>query len=527
MEKSLRSKTSSMYERMREASVAEFRRRLYALLFCKHLLIFLVGWLFLWGAAVLVMRVANLLPWNLLFYGALGLLLAPLLAMVFTRRNLPSDETLCATLDRENLAGGLVVSSMEADISSWGSQVANLKIPNVKWESRKTYASAFLAVAFVLIAFTLPDRAIVADYRRPLNIEDQLERLNNQLETLKEENIIEVEKVEAIKSDLERIQKEAEGVGPVKTLEALDHLQNRLKQEAEKAAEEGIKESETLAKAEALADEAQKQSENFSPEDQSQLMQGLAEMLNEMLGETPDLFEKLAAMDEQSGENGGGENGGENGKEGGNENKQKQDGMGTQKVDAEKLRQMLKENNLDGLTPEQLQQLKEAMQQCREANKEMLERLKEGGMIDPEQLKQLRQVEKVDEEELKRMLEELGCCEGGECDCDGECDGSCQKPGRGGISRGRGDAPITFDDDEVSEEGMEFQSKILPPPALEELKNSLRFGSSRTAPSLTPGGSASDQGGALQELDQGIGSAHGHTILPQHRGPTGRYFDRN
>lgn len=510
---------SSKYIRAREHSVAELRRRLYTALFSKYVLIFLIGWLFLWGAAVLVLRVADLVPWSSLFLGGFGLFLVPILAMHFTRRKIPSQEVLCATLDRENAAGGLVLSSLEAELDSWGTRIVRLSVPEVKWENKKSLTTTLLAVLFVSIAFLLPDSTIVAEYRRPLDIEDQVNQLKGQLQTLEEEKLLEVEMVESIKSNIERIQKEADGMGPVKTLDALDHLSNRLKQEAEKAAEEGLREAETLSKAEALTKEVQNQAENFSPQEQEEIMQGLAEMLNEMLGENPELFEKLAGMCEGGGSDDSSKNG--DGKEG----KMGQKELGTQKLDSETLKKMLQNQNLQGLTPEQMEQLQKAMQECRECNKEMLQRLKEGGMIDPELLEQLRELDRISEEELEKLLAELGCCGDGECDCEGECEGHC--PGRGGISRGRADAPITFDDDEASEDGTGFKPQILPPPALEELRNSLKIGSSRTSPSLNPDGTGGDQGGVLQGGETGTGSAHGHTILPQHRGPTGRYFERN
>ncbi len=399
----------------------------------------------------------------------------------------------------------------------------------------------------MLLAFFLPDSTIVAEFRRPLNIEDRVNKLQGQLETLEEEKILDIEKVEAIKLNLERIQKDAEGLGPDKTLDALRHLENQVQQKADEAAEQGLKDAETLSKAESLTEEAKKYSESLSREEADSLMQGLAEMLNEMFENDPGLFEKLAGLDsgdeksdaeksdgsdKDSSEKNGDKNKSSDGKKGDKSgSKRGGEQKGEQKIDSEQLKKMLQNKKLDNLSKEQLEQLQKSMQQCKECDKEMLQKLIERGMLDSKMLDQFEELEKVDEEELQRMLDELGCGQGGdgECDCEGECDGTCPKgrPGRGGISRGRGDAPITFDDEESSEEGTEFQSQILPPPALEELKNSLKFGSSRAAPELNPEGSTSDQGGAVGSVGEGIGSAHGQTILPQHRGPIGRYFERN
>ena len=502
------------------------RRQLFRLLFLKYFLVFTGIWLFLWGTAVLVLRVVDWVAWEQLWWGGVGLCFVPIIANLLARTRLPELPTLCATVDRENSAGGLVISSLETDLGEWNAAIPALSLPTFRWNGRKTYTIASLSVLFVLLAFFLPDSTIVAEYRRPLNIEDQVNKLKGQLETLEEEKILDLEKVEAIQLNLERIQKDAEGLGPDKTLDALRHLENQIQQKADEAAEQGLKDAETLSQAEALTEQVQKFSEGLSQEENDSLMQGLADMLNEMFENDPGLFEKLAGLDDENSNDPSDKNSKKNGdKKNGNKSDSKKGGE--QKIDAEQLKKMLQNKKLDNLSKEKMEQLREMMKECKDCNKEMLQKLMERGMLDSKMLNQFEELEKVDEEELQRLLDELGCgnCNG-DCDCEGDCEGKCRRPGRGGINRGRGDAPITFDNDEASEEGTEFKSQILPPPALEELKNSLKFGSSKAAPDVSPDGSQSDQGGAMQNPGEGTGSAHGQTILPQHRGPIGRYFER-
>jgi len=471
------------------------QRQLLQLLFLKYFLVLAGIWLFSWGTAVLVLRVFNWIPWEHLWWGGFGLLVAPIIANWLARTKLPTPQVLCATVDRENSAGGLVISSLETDLGEWNAAIPDLSLPAFRWNGRKTYQITLLSVLFVLLAFFLPDSTIVAEFHRPLNIEDRVNKLTGQLETLEEEKILDLEKVEAIQMNLEQIQKDAEGLGPDKTLDALRHLENQIQQQADEAAEQALKEAETLSQAEALLEQLQKTFEGLSPEETDSLMQGLSDMLNDMFDDDSDLLEKLAQLAELNADE-----------------------------NSERLKEMLQNRKFDQLSKEQMEQLQQMMKECKECNKETLGKLTERGMLDQKMLDQFEELEKVDEEELQRMLDELGC---GNCDCEGECE--CEgpgRPGRGGISRGRGDAPITFDNDEASEEGMGFQSQILPPTALEELKNAMKFGSSKVAPDQTPAGSQSDQGGALQNVGEGTGSAHGQTILPQHRGPIERYFER-
>ena len=469
------------------------RRQLFRLLFLKYCLVFAGIHLFSWGTAVLVLRVLNWVPWTQLWWGGLGLLLVPVFANFLARAKLPKSQTLFATMDRENSAGGLIVSSLETDLGEWNAAIPQLVLPVFRWDGRKTGLMTLLSVLFVLLAFLLPDSTIVAEFHRPLNIEDRVNKLQGQLETLKEENILDLEKVEAMQLNLERIQKDAEGLGPDKTLDALRHLEDQVQQKADEAAEQGLQETETLSKAEALVEQTQKFADGLSQEETDSLMQSLAEMLTEMFDDDSDLFEKLARLD--SG-------------------------------DSEDWKEMLQNKKLDNLSKELLEQLRQAMKEGKECNREMLQKLLERGMLDPKMLDQFEELEKIDEEALQRLLDELGWGNCGGCEGEG-CEGRCLRPGRGGISRGRGDAPITFDNEEASEEGTGFQSQVLPPAALEELKNSLKFGSSVASPELNSGGSPSDQGGALQSRGEGTGSAHGQTILPQHRGPIGRYFERS
>ncbi|MGL6194779.1 MAG: hypothetical protein ACRC2T_08160 [Thermoguttaceae bacterium] len=526
-------------EKKRETVLSELQNSIFYVLFRKQLLNFTLCYFFVWGTAVLICRVSNTVAWTHLFWGGIFLALAPVYAFIVSKNKVPKKNKLGAVLDKENLAGGLIVASFETNIDEWNTVLPSLSTPTFKWNGKKTYILNFLAASFLLVTFLIPDSTIVADNGRKMNIDDQVNRLKGQLDTLAEEKILDIESVEARKMDLERIQKEAEGLGPVKTLDALDHLSNQLRQKADEAAEQGLKDAETLAKAETLTEQAQKFAENLSPDETKKLMDGLAETLSDMFGENSELLEKIGEQLGESGNDSSSENSqnGENSDKNGQPGKQGNKGMSNQKLDSEMLKKMLREKGLDKLSPEQLQQMKNAMQKAREIDKEMLQKLMERGMIDEEMLKKFENLEKVDEEELNRMLDELGVCEG----CGGMCEGDCEgdgngegengkegngRPGRGGRNRGRGDAPLRFVEKEADEAGSDFKSQVLPPPALEELKNSLKFGASQAAPDSTPDGTASDQGGAIRSIQAGAGSAHGQQILPQHRGATGRYFNR-
>jgi hypothetical protein len=97
-------------------------------------------------------------------------------------------------------------------------------------------------------------------------------------------------------------------------------------------------------------------------------------------------------------------------------------------------------------------------------------------------------------------------------------------PGRGGVSRGRADAAMTWS--QGAEKGdAEFKEKVLPPSAAASLKDSRLAGVSVGDPTAKePGGGSS--GGVLGSARAGGGEARSQLILPEHRKSVQRYFER-
>ncbi|MDK1032762.1 MAG: hypothetical protein QGD94_12195, partial [Planctomycetia bacterium] len=100
-----------------------------------------------------------------------------------------------------------------------------------------------------------------------------------------------------------------------------------------------------------------------------------------------------------------------------------------------------------------------------------------------------------------------------------------EKPGKGGVDRGRGDAPMTWSEG-TSEEGAEFKEQTLSTSAMAALKDSKLRGVSAAAPTVRKAG-APKRGGALRGVTAGGGEAHTRTVLPRHKGTVERYFQRD
>lgn len=484
----------NLAEQERIGSIHAFRNRLLRLYCLRYSLIIASIWLFIWGLVIMVARVTNLIGWENLFFGIFGLVAVFPIACMIASRKLPDEKRLSAALDGCNRAGGLVMAALETDTSDWAGKVPHLEVPKARWKNDKTVMITLGALLFVIVAFVMPDSTIIAGTKKPFRIEDQVRGINEQLEMLEEENILTPEEVQKFKADIEKIEANAEGEGPNKTWDALDELSKQLSQLADEAAQETMRDAETLAKAEALAREAAEQiAEQLDPETAREMAQGVGDKLSEMLNDNPQLAEELANNPELSDE----------------------------------IKEMLKNGDLGNMTPEQLKELAEAMKNCQNGCERMLENLAEGNMIDQEMLDALREMsESIGREELDRMLSELN--EG--CEACGECEG-CKNGGRCTKKQNWRRDPTTeksehYADMETDEDGAKFKSESLPSPSPESIKNMQKIGASIGAPEVKEGAGEGTQGGAITETRGGTGSAHSQTILPQHRGTIGRYFER-
>ncbi|MDR2706760.1 MAG: hypothetical protein LBC02_13345 [Planctomycetaceae bacterium] len=526
-----------MNQQQRTKILSTFRYRLFGMLFLKKVIAFTAVFLFLWGIAILTLRVGGWYEPNFVAISLTAYVVVPLLAWLTAWKLLPDDRKLGAILDRDNQSGGLVMSSFEKELGDWNSFMKTINIPKIYWQSPQTIGLILFAFCFAVISLLLPVSAFSVPTRNRLNVEDQVRRLTSQLNTLEEENILEVEEVETRKIDLERIQNNADGLGPVKTFDALDHIENRMNQKVAEAVENAQRTTETLAEAEALSQQVQEISSELDESTAKSLMEGLAHSLEEMLAQNSELAKDLketlekTASETQQNKNENKDN--KNGNENKNENEQKKE-----KAMMESLKKMMNDNNLQNLTPEMLQQLCETMKQCQGNCERMCESLQNAGFpIDQDLLKKLSEAKKVDREEAERMLSDLWAnCDG----CNGECPGAGDRQGerkKSSISprytkkqdwttdpnEEPGDTRFTKDADE---EGAEFKATFLPLSDLEAFRNSQKIGASISSPDFDPNNATENQGGAITKTDGGNGTAHNRTIYPQHRGTVERFFKR-
>jgi hypothetical protein len=471
-----------MTDRGRDSAVRAFLRKATATLALRHALKWSAAWLFFWGLAVLVLRAAfgaDALPllWGLT---ALALILAAALVAAVRRR--PSAASAYALVDRVFSCGGLVMASSEATLGAWESQVPPLRAPALRWRDRRTPVLFAAACVFAGASFAVPRWFVAAAAGNPLRVEKEVAALKEQIEALKEEKILPPEQAAEMEERLRQTAEAASGEDPAKTWEALDHLSEVTAKAARASAEEALREAEKLARAEALAGGLANDASKLDSAALAEGMKELAKMVDKAAAESAALKEGLS----------------------------------------KKLSEACKSGSL---TPGQCGELAKALGECREGLAVSLGRLGDAKLIDAELAGRCASLQPGEGagEGLAAFLKDSAGENAGLSSLEQInlwLDGG---PGRGGVTRGRGDAPMTWKDPS-SKEGTEFKEEALAPGA-GSLKDSRLMGVSVGAPTVEAAGGPA-KSGALNETQSGGGSANTRTVLPRHRGAVQRYFER-
>ncbi|HEU0177768.1 MAG TPA: hypothetical protein VFV58_26195 [Blastocatellia bacterium] len=465
----MNSRSSSAHH---DQSIRRFIRRLALLLALKQSLSFVTVWFFIWGAVALVLRAASSTPRRQLLWGAIGVAVAVIAAAALSRKRLPSRDAVRALLDNQNDCGGLLMAGADAEIGGW--QIPEITLPRLRWRKARAFGSLAASFAFVLISLLAPVRFATTGAARPMDVSREVENLSAQIEALKEAQIIEEARAEALEQKLEQLSQEASGEDPAKTWEALDHLNDAVEKAAKEAAETANARQERLARAEALTEGLMAGADQLDSKTMTEAMRTLGKMTQDAIKENASLAGDLSPETLEAIRSGS-----------------------------------LKAENLKGV--------EQALSQSKSALSQKLSKLSKSGMINPNALKGGAQANRRDNSGLARFLKEnaekmsvdeatLQWCEG-----------------KGGVDRGRGDAAMTWTDGS-SEKDARFKEKVLPPSSVAGLNDSQLVGLSASAPTVSTSGVAAH--GALNSAASGGGSAYTQTILPRHRGAVKRYFDR-
>jgi hypothetical protein len=479
------------------ATIRDFRARLWSWLWVRSMVRWVGVWCFVWGTGVLVTRAALGASSTWLHLGWLGIIAAGMGAAWAARRGVPTVASVRAMLDTQSHAGGLVMASEEMDLGPWQDRVRKPVTPDIAWKGGRSLLILLVAVGFLLAGFIVPSRFITVGPSRPMDISDVVATQEEQIETLATEELIDADEAAELAEALDQIQSDSEGTDPVKTWEAIDHMSQMLEGLADEAVEEALADAEAIAQAQALAEALDRMGQELDPTTMAEAMVDLADRVDQACRESDALSKSLSES-------------------------------------------LTSACSTSSLSAEQLKELADQLSDCRNGQAGSLSELANAGLIDPALLDQLAQAGQCDAQELADQLSQMGAASESLADagvttgeqidqCLNECTGGPDAttegdgPGRGGISRGGGDAAMTWGDPS-NREGATFDAQALTPSELLDLRRTQLAGVSAGAPDAT-GGDAST-GGGLDSTGRAEGSAHGQTLLPRHKRTVERYFQR-
>ena len=398
------------------------------------------------------------------------------IALIITKKSMPTKRQLLSLLDRHNNCGGLLIALYETDIGSWSNKlILNKNRIFFKVKLKDKIVIFLLALFFMLFSTLVPALNIRDKVTHKYQIEDEVKDLKEQISTLEEEEIIEEEKVEEIVKNIEEIEKNAIGENPVATQEALEHLQKNLQNEAELAEERALVQMANLEKTAEIAKKMEQLANKMDKESLQNAMQGFNNMLNKLASEDKN-FQKML--------------------------QQQQKGM--------------KQN----LSEKDLRSLQKACNMSKEQLKKMLKRL-----ADKKLLKNCRNG--ICKNGKARKLSNLDLIKFLNRNCPKQGNGKCKKClmaclGSGAVSRGPGAAPMFWQRRFNSYKG-KFKDEAISG-EISSLDDSLLLNESYIGSKA--GDYSKSDVGALNKVQAKQIDDKSYTLQPKHRKAVSKFFER-
>jgi hypothetical protein len=429
-------------------------------------------WFFVWGVAILVLRIFGTQNPFWLSLGLFGIAPLALIAAWQAKKSRAAFTKIRANYDRLNACGGVIMSEEAADMGAWQVRLPAAAVPKFRWHSGRAMLLLCVSALFAATALLLPERLTQLGKTRSLEIGQIVGQLQAEVKMLAQEKILPDKKAEDLQKQLSQLQKDSSSYDPDKTWEALDHIKQSNSDEAKQAAEEALTKTESLTEAETLAKAMQQAAdEGMSEATASQAAQDLASMLNAA---------KL------------------------------EDGILNGQIPPELLA------GLNGLNKEQMQKLLSALALNKNALSLTASNLANLKLIDPAMLAKLQNAGQ--RHDAGALADYLSTCTNS---CDSAILFSWLKHKNGG-GRGGPGADMTWDNN-TSEQDQKFQEHALPPSS--HLDDAQLVGVSKAAPELS--GDVAAQHGALDNAVASGGSAHAQVILPEQRQAVQNFFKRD
>ena len=471
------------------ASVNAFYNGILCRLFLRESAVFCTAAFFLAGGIVLLWRlVFPNLSSSIVVASSVLLVIAALAGALYRATLLtPPKHKLLIWLDAYSHCGGFLAASLETDCSAWLSWFMLPRSPGLNMQFPVARMVALLiSVLFFAASFFAKAEQLQSNGSNTLDIHEEQAELESKLEILEQEPLVPQEEIDAAKEALDELVENSSGTSPAKAfegIEALRDLTDTLAANASRALEHSAEDFQRLSQAaSALA--------NLPPE-----VQGRTKALEQLR----QLAEQLAADDAEL---------------------------------AEFLKQS-GDNLAASMTPEQLQSLADALSNNAQDLRDRLDKLAQARRDQMQQQSGQGQGQgqggetglanesdyENSSEALQQWLEENapGASELSDAAGQGQGDGT---PGAGGISRGRGDALLSFTG-ETQDVGDKRRELMLDNNRPGQSVSILEFATS-------PGEETAERARAGQLSGAGQAAEHAETrILPSHRESVRRYFNNS
>jgi len=443
------------------------RKYLHRLLFGQFLKTaaeWLGAFLLTFGSIVLLVKLTMPALWpNVLW---LGLAAVPLTvaAWQFAMRDRFTPSESVAYLDQKLQAGGLLMSLSETPDEYWQKKLPQLES---QWSRSmpRLRPSRFVRIVGIPLLFCvacgfvpLRDKSLIEELTSDTVAEQNVEELKEMMKKLEEEQILDEEEKQQIAEELDRLTEDQNEPLTHEKWETVDALRQKMQMRLE---ESSMKLTKAASAAQTLSQSGD--FDSLTPEERQALTEQLSNGLQRLM--------EKGSLGSKSGSS--------------------------------------------SLSPEMQERLNQLM-----ANGQLS---LPGDPAEREQM--LAELQELLDQEAQKLAElrsqcQGGMCQNGQCLANGECNGNI--PGKGGVTRGRGDADLNYGH-ETDDQGVKFKETVLPKGFLDDPSEEvLRL--TFSAPEVDVADSAPRS--AARENDPSTGRATWNRKLsPRHREVVKEYFN--
>jgi hypothetical protein len=427
------------------------------------------AFLFAFGAAILIVKLGFPKAWPNVLWAGLGVIPAWGLAWWLSGRSRRGRWESVARLDSALQSGGLLMMLSELPGEHWTGEQWSQALPQVEqaWKQAlprirpKRFASFLvLPLVFAVGACFVPLREGTSAFVLRNTVGQQAaHELETLLNSIEKEQVLDEEEKQQLREEIEKIAEETRETPLThEKWETVDALRERMKVRLESASMIALQAGDAAA------------------------------LLSANAGDDELSLERVELLEKELGE---------------------------------ALQKLVNKGVFKG-APEELQE------QLARLLKNGKLRMPQEGAERQELLDELREFLDDENRKLEELREKCSNCKGdgdGEEDCEG---GQCQgnkagnRPGRGGVTRGRGDAELTWGD-EADKAGTKFKEVVLPKGMLDQPKDDI-VSIQKTAPNEEAADAAPRS--ARRDEEAAAGQATWNRKLnPRHRNAVRKYFD--